>query len=110
MGLELFCAIMIALLFGLAVCFGGYRLFIFLLPIWGFFFGFGLGAQTMQALFEQDLFASVISWVVGFLAGLVFAVLSYLFYMFAVAILAGSLGWGLGIALMSLINLTTAEF
>jgi len=51
MGFELFCATMIALLMGLVICFGGYRLFLVLLPIWGFFFGFALGAQTIQALF-----------------------------------------------------------
>ena len=40
MSFELLCMGLIGLLFGLAVVFGGYRLFIVLLPIWGFFFGF----------------------------------------------------------------------
>jgi hypothetical protein len=53
MDFALFCGTMIALLVALVVCFGGYRLFLFLLPIWGFFFGFALGAQTLQALFGQ---------------------------------------------------------
>ena len=33
MGFELFCATLIALLIGLVICFGGYRLFLFLLPL-----------------------------------------------------------------------------
>ncbi|MBV9323828.1 MAG: hypothetical protein JO352_08595, partial [Chloroflexi bacterium] len=40
---------------------GGYRFFIFLLPIWGFFFGFGLGAQAVQALFGDAFLSTVTS-------------------------------------------------
>lgn len=104
MAFELFCATMIALLFGLAVTFGGYRLFLVFLPIWGFFFGFGLGAQTLQVLFGIGFLATVTSWVVGFIIGALFAVLSYMFYIFGVAILAGSLGYGLGVGLMAWIG------
>ena len=104
MTFELLCATLIALLFGAAVCFGGYRLFLILLPIWGFFFGFGLGAQTIQMLFGENLLVSVTSWVVGFIVALIFAVLSYLFYAIAVAIIAGSLGYGLGVAIMSIFS------
>ena len=106
MAFELFCATMIALLLGLAVTFGGYRLFMVFLPIWGFIFGFGLGAQTLQILFGVGFLATVTSWVVGFIAGSLFAVLSYMFYSFGVAILAGSLGYGLGVALMTWIGLS----
>ena len=102
---ELLCMGLIALLFGLALVFGGYRLFLILLPIWAFFFGFGLGAQTLQVIFGIDFLATVTSWVVGFIVGAAFAVLSYLFYLFAVAILSGSLGYGLTVGLLTTIGL-----
>ena len=105
MGFELFCATMLALLFGLVVCFGGYRLFLTLLPFWGFFFGFALGATSLQALFGIGFLATVTSWIVGFLVGALFAVLSYMFYAFAVAMIAGSLGYALGAGFMNLIGL-----
>jgi hypothetical protein len=105
MGFELLCASLIALILGLVVCFGGYRLFLVLLPIWGFFFGFFLGVQTLQALFGVGFLATVTSWVVGFIVGAIFGVLSYLFYIFAVAILAGSLGYALGAGFMNLIGI-----
>jgi hypothetical protein len=105
MGFELFCATMIALLMGLVICFGGYRLFLVLLPIWGFFFGFALGAQTIQALFGIQFLATVTSWVVGFVVGALFALASYLFYVVGVAVLAGSLGYALGVGFMHLIGL-----
>ena len=104
MTFELLCATIIALLFGTMICFGGYRLFLALLPIWGFFFGFGLGAQSVQLLFGQGFLSTVTGWVVGFVVAILFSVMSYLFYAWAVAIIAGSLGYGLGIAMIGVFS------
>jgi len=90
---TLMCAGVIGGLFGLLLSFFGYRLFLLLLPIWGFFFGLALGADTIQALLGGGFLGTITSWVVGFVVGAIFAVLSYLFYMFAVAVIAGSLGY-----------------
>lgn len=103
--LSLACASLIAFLFGLTMLFSGYRLFLFLLPIWGFFFGLALGAQSLQALFGVGFLATITSWVVGFLVGAIFAVLSYLFYFVAVALLAGSIGYGIAVGLLTWIGL-----
>jgi hypothetical protein len=105
MTFELLCAVIIALLIGVAMVFNGYRWFLILLPIFGFVFGFGLGAQTMQALFGQAMFATVASWVVGLIAGVVFAVLSYFFYLIGVAIFAGSIGYSLTIVVLLALGL-----
>lgn len=102
---ELLCAGLIVFLFGLALCFAGYKFFLLLLPIWGFFFGLALGAETMQALFGVGPFATVTSWVVGFIVGAIFAVLSYLFYIVAVAIIAGSLGYFVAVGILMAIGL-----
>lgn len=53
MAFHLFCMGLIGLLFGLAATFGGYRLFLILLPVWGFFFGSVLGAETVQIRANQ---------------------------------------------------------
>ncbi len=90
---TLACAGLIGALFGMLMAFFGYRLFLFLLPVWGFFFGLWLGADTMHALFGYGFLSTVTSWVVGFVVGAIFAVLSYLFYIVAVAVIAGSLGY-----------------
>ncbi len=105
MTFELLCMTLIAFLIGMVITFNGYRLFLLLLPIWGFFFGFGLGAQTITVIFGDGFLATTTSWVVGFIVALVFAVLSYLFYIVGVAIFAGSLGYALGVGLMGLIGL-----
>ena len=69
MSFQLLCMGLIALTFGLVVIFGGYRLFLVLLPIWGFFVGFLLGAQAIQALLGEALLITVTSWIVGFVVG-----------------------------------------
>lgn len=105
MAFEILCMATIALFFGFAVVFGGYRLFLFLLPIWGFFTGFLLGAQTIHYLFDVGLFATVTGWVVGFFAGLLFAALSYLFYFVAVGVISFSLGYGVTIGVLAWLGL-----
>lgn len=105
MAFEILCMATVALLFGLVLVFGGYRLFLLILPIWGFFAGFVLGAQTIDYLFDVGLFATVTGWVVGFFVGLIFAVLSYLFYLFAVGVVSFSLGYGATIGILAWIGL-----
>jgi hypothetical protein len=104
MGFEILCMAIIALFVGMAICFGGYRWFVILLPIFGFVFGFGLGLDTMQSLFGSGSFATITGWVVGFIVGLIFAVLSYLFYFIGVALLGGALGYAIGVGFMGLIG------
>jgi hypothetical protein len=103
--LAITCAALIALTYGMFLSFLGYRFFLFLLPIWGFFFGFSFGAHTLQALFGEGFLATVTSWMVGFVVAATFAILSYLFYAVAVAVIAGSLGYAIGAGLMSAIGL-----
>lgn len=126
---TLACAGLTGILFGLTLTFAGYRFFLFLLPLWGFVFGLVLSAQTMQAIFGHAFLATVTSWVVGLVVGGVFALLSYLFYLSAVAITAGSLGyfatvgillaiglpmglmvWLIGLAVAVLLSIVTIRF
>src|SRR3990172_2779330 len=102
---ELLCAGLIALGFGLVVFLNGCKLFLILLPIWGFLAGFVFGAQTIEALLGIGFLATVTSWVVGFVVGAVFAVLSYLFWIAAVAIFSGMIGYAIGTGLLGLIGL-----
>ncbi len=97
---SVFVAAIFATLFGAIFCFTGYRFFLVMLPIWGFFAGFWLGTAGVELLFGSGFLASVTSWITGFVLGLVAALLSYLFYMFGVAIVAAAFGSALGSGLM----------
>jgi hypothetical protein len=95
---------LLGLLVGLGFVFYGFKLFLILLPIWGFFFGFLFGAGLVTALFSDGFLATVTGWVVGFLVGLLFAVLSYLFYWFAVLFIGASVGYAVGLGLLALLG------
>src|SRR6188474_1705738 len=94
----------LALVIGLAFAFGGWRFFLLLLPLWGFLLGFQLGTDGMQALFGEGTFSTVLSWVVGFVVAIAFAVLSYFFYYAAIAIMAGTVGYAVGASAWGLIG------
>ena len=96
---------LIALGIGLLFAFYGFRLFLVLLPIWGFFAGFLIGAGALTALFGEGFLVTVTSWIVGLVVGLIFAALSYLYYWFAVIFVGASLGYMAGTGLMTLLHI-----
>jgi Domain of unknown function (DUF4203) len=96
---------LIALFFGFVLTVNGYRFFLVLLPIFGFFYGFGLGAQSMQALFGEAFLATLSSWAVGFIFAVLFAVMSYLFYFAGVGFVAFALGYSVGVGVMEALGL-----
>jgi hypothetical protein len=95
---------LIAILIGLALTLSGYRFFIILLPIWGFFAGFSATGTTIRGLWGTGFFNTVFSWVIGLLVGLLFAVLAYLFYYAAIIILGATVGYMLGVGFMTWIG------
>jgi hypothetical protein len=95
-----------ALLVGAAFLLWGYRIFLVLLPIWGFFAGFWLGAHGITMLFGGGFLATTTGWIVGFVGGLVLALFSYLFYALGVAIVAGVIGYAIGSGMMAAMGLT----
>ena len=100
----------LAIIIGAAFCFAGFRFFLLLLPLWGFFIGFNVGTDVITAIFGDGSFATLISWGAGFLFAIVFAVLSYLWYWLAIVILAGGVGYSIGTAVWGAIFGTTFGF
>jgi len=102
MTFQLICTAILALIIGVLALLAGYRLFLLLLPIWGFFAGFALGAQATALLFGGGFLATATSWIIGLVVGLIFAVLSYMIYTVGVALLSAAFGYFLGAGLMLL--------
>lgn len=111
MSLEQILIGLLAIVVGAAFCFSGVKWFLVLLPIWGFLAGFVFGSNGIFYLFGADhgFFASALAILVGLLVGALFAVLSYLYYFFAVILLGGALGYMLGVGVMDWLNLSGAE-
>jgi hypothetical protein len=92
---------LIALVAGSVFCFSGYRAFRLIIPIWGAFTGFAVGAGAISAITGDALLAKPLGWIVGLVVGVVFALLAYLYYEVAVILTMGSLGFLAGSALMT---------
>jgi len=85
---------------GAALLLVGYRIFLVLLPIFGFFAGFWLGAEAVSLIFGTGFLVTTTSWIVGAVVGLIAAVLSYLFFMLGIAVVAAAIGAALGAGFM----------
>jgi len=79
---------LIVFLLGLAMTIYGYRIFLVLLPVFGFFSGFWLGADITSLFLGTGFLGSIAGWVAGFVLGLIFALFSYMFFKFAIGVQA----------------------
>lgn len=92
------------LLLGLAVATMGLRIWFWMLPVLGFLAGFSLGAILVHQLAGDGLFQTVLGWVVGLVAGIAFALISWFWWYFGVIIAAGSAGAGVATALAATVG------
>lgn len=90
-----------AIAVGAAWAFYGLRAFVILLPLWAFFVGLFAGAELGQELFGEGFFATVTSWVIALVFGVVLALISYLWYFGAIVLLGGTVGYVIGSGLLS---------
>lgn len=86
---------------GLALLVYGYRWFRILLPFWAFFVGFSAVTAIVSGVFGQNVFSSAIACIPGIFLGLIFALLSYVWWSFVVLFWAASVGFALGAGLIS---------
>jgi hypothetical protein len=70
------------------------------IPIWGFFVGFALGAGMIAAVTDRAFLGTVLAWIVGLALGLLFAFIAYTYYAVAIVLAMASVGYLLGTALM----------
>lgn len=91
---------LVALVAGFVFCFSGYLAFRVVIPLWGAFAGFSLGAGVVAAVTGDSLLAKPVGWLVGLGVALVFALLAYLYFEVAVVITMGSLGFLVGSGVM----------
>ena len=98
---------LLAIVIGAAWAFYGLKLFTILLPIWAFFFGLVTGGQWAAEVFGEGFFATVLSWGIGIIFGLVLAAISYFWYYAAIVILGGAVGYSLGVGFFEFLGFGT---
>jgi len=96
---ELIFALFAGLL-GLALVFGGYRLARILIPLWGLFAGFTLGAAGVSDALNNGFIGTTMGIIAGVVVGLVFAALAYFFFSLAVILFSASLGYWFGTSMV----------
>jgi hypothetical protein len=90
----------LAIIVGIAFCFRGYVAMRLIIPLWGAFSGFILGAGLVASLAGEGFLSSLLGWFVGLVVALVFGVLAYLYYEISVFIAMSAIGFSLGTAAM----------
>jgi hypothetical protein len=91
---------LLIILIGAIFCLFGYRLFIYLLPVWGFVAGFLMGAQGVATIIGEGFLATLTGWTIGVLLGLFMALISYFLFEFAIYLFATTFGLAVGAGFM----------
>ena len=94
----------LAILTGAVFCFRGYLAMRIIIPLWGAFAGFMLGAGIVSG--SDGFLGSALGWIVGIVMAVVFGLLAYLYYEVAVIIGMLAIGFTLGTSLMVALGVT----
>jgi hypothetical protein len=74
------------------------------MAIWGFLLGLFVSMQVIVSFLGNGTWAIALAWGVGILVGLVLAILAYALYSAAITLLGASIGYTLGVGLMTLLG------
>ncbi len=83
----------LAVAVGALFCFRGYLTMRIIIPTWGAFTGFFLGAGVVAGLADESFLASAAAWLVGLAVAVVFGLLAYLYYEVSVALAMSAIGF-----------------
>ena len=89
-----------AVLVGALFCFRGFMTMRIVIPIWGAFAGFFLGAGIAESFTGEGFLGSVVDWIVGVAVAFVFALIAYLYYEVSVVLAMGAIGFSIGTSVM----------
>ena len=95
---------LIALLTGAVFCFRGYLAMRIVIPLWGAFAGFMLGAGIVAG--DAGFLATALGWIVGLVVAVVFGLIAYLYYEVSVIIGMLAIGFVLGTSVMVAFGVT----
>lgn len=95
---------LISIVTGLVFCFRGYLAMRIVIPIWGAFAGFFLGAGIVSG--DSGFLGSALGWVIGIAVAIVFGLIAYLYYEVAVVLGMMAIGFVLGTTLIAALGVT----
>lgn len=89
---------------GALFCFRGYLAMRLIIPIWGAFAGFLLGAGVVDAATSDGFLGNGLAWIIGLSVAFVFGLIAYLYYEVSILIGMSAIGFTLGTGLMAAIG------
>lgn len=95
---------LLAIAIGSLFCFRGYLTMRVVIPIWGAFTGFALGAGLVAGATGDGLLADFGAWAAGVGLALVFGLLAYAYYEISIVIGMAAIGFALGSTVMIGLN------
>jgi len=97
---------LVAIVVGAMFCYRGYLAMRLIIPIWGAFAGFALGAGIVDAITGDGFLVGAAGWVTGVAVAVLFAGLAYLYYEVSVLIGMAAIGFVLGSSVMVALGVT----
>lgn len=91
---------MLAIAVGGLFCFRGYLTMRLVIPVWGAFSGFLLGAGLVDRWTDDGFLANVTGWLVGLAVAVAFGLFAYLYYEVSVVLAMAAVGFVLGASVM----------
>ncbi|NLG72156.1 MAG: hypothetical protein GX495_08975 [Chloroflexi bacterium] len=101
---TIFISLLIALV-GLVLLLFGYRVFLMMLPVWGFLSGFWLGADLTALSLGSGCLGSLAGWLVGLALGLVSALLAQVYVEMYIGVIGAVIGYQIGSGLFAALGL-----
>lgn len=86
---------LLAMLIGALFCFRGWLMLRILIPLWGAFAGFLLGAGLVASIGGQSFLRTLLGWVIGAAVALAFGLIAYLYYEVSVIIAMAAIGFSI---------------
>lgn len=89
---------------GAVLLFAGYRFGRVIIPLWGLFAGFALGASAASDALGTAFLGTTMGILLGLVVGLIFAVFAYFFYALAVVLLGATIGYWIGSGFVTMLG------
>lgn len=96
----------LAIAVGALFCFRGYLAMRVIIPIWGAFVGFFVGAALVAAFTDASFLTNLLGWIVGLVVAVLFGAIAYLYYEVSVLIVMASVGFTIGTTVMVALDVT----
>ncbi len=94
------------ILIGALFCFRGWLAMRIVIPIWGAFAGFIVGAGLVQGWTGDGFLSTSFSWIIGIVFAIVFFFLAYLYFEVSVILAMGFIGFAVGVAALGALGVT----